>query len=485
MTLRSLRAGALRTLSKRQVQLLRIGVVLGLLIVESAMSWVLTRTWFEPMMILALPLVPLAALAFYRLGRIEYLILAVILSAGLVNFFTLPTGNDSRIVISMVVAAGLLVVWITRMLVIEKQIWLKPSPINVPLLSFVVVSVIAYVWGNAFRDPLVYVWNSFPFVQLAALAVNIVLPLLSLLVSNQIDEVRWLRYLAWIMVGMGAIYIVLYYTYSFPLQYILNNGSSGLFAAWVVAIAYAMALFNRDLPVWQRGLLLALVAAWFYRDFVEGRIWLSGWVPIVGVLFVLTYLRSKQLFLVVLVLAVLYVGLDFDFFYQKVYVANVEEGGLQRLDLWRMSLGHVAKHPLFGMGPAGYAVYNMAYHPEDARSTHNNYFDILAQTGIIGTFFFLWLFAAFARLGLRLTRILSGQRNFKEAYAAAVTAGCAAAIVAMMLGDWVLPFAYNSTIAGFDHSSYTWILIGGLVALYHIEARTNKASTGSLQEESR
>jgi hypothetical protein len=37
-----------------------------------------------------------------------------------------------------------------------------------------------------------------------------------------------------------------------------------------------------------------------------------------------------------------------------------------------------------------------------------------------------------------------------------------------MLGDWVLPFAYNQTIVGFDHSVYTWLFLGGMVSLYRI-----------------
>jgi hypothetical protein len=68
-----------------------------------------------------------------------------------------------------------------------------------------------------------------------------------------------------------------------------------------------------------------------------------------------------------------------------------------------------------------------------------------------------------------LRRELSGRRDFEEAFANATLAGCVGALVAMMLGDWVLPFAYNQTITGFDNASYTWIFLGGMVSLYHIE----------------
>jgi O-antigen ligase len=160
--------------------------------------------------------------------------------------------------------------------------------------------------------------------------------------------------------------------------------------------------------------------------------------------------------------------MNWGFLYETIYIANRDEGGAQRFELWRTNLQHVANHPLLGMGPAGYAVYNMSYNPEDARSTHNNYFDVLAQTGVIGFGVFLWMSATFVHLGNQTRRALAGRRDFREAFANATLAGCIGALAAMALGDWLLPFAYNSTIAGFDHASYTWIFLGGMVALHHM-----------------
>jgi O-antigen ligase len=476
MSLSALGANARDLLIQYRRLLLRLAVICGVLGMGAAIGWLIAKGKVEPMMILAVVVAPIGLLIFYRLGRIEYGILAIPLAAGLINFFTLPTGSESRIVISLLVAVGLWALWILQWLLVDKRIWIKPSPVNAPVFVFALINVIAYLWGNAFRDIVLYIWASFPVVQLAAMAVNILLPLLVVLIANKINELKWLRWLTWIMIGMGAIYIVSYYAYSNILNFILNNGSSGLFATWVVALAFAMALFNKDLPTWQRALLLALVGILIYRFFIQARIWLSGWMPLLIVCAVLTFLRSKKAFIALMLVVVTYVGINFDYFYQEIYVANAEEGGLQRLDLWRMNLEHVANHPLFGMGPAGYAVYNMTYHPEDARSTHNNYFDILAQYGIIGFISFLWLFITFVRVGTWMTRRLSGRRNFEEAFACAVLAGCISAMVAMMLGDWVLPFAYNSTITGFDHTSYTWIFIGGMMSLYHI---VNKHPPGS------
>jgi len=80
-------------------------------------------------------------------------------------------------------------------------------------------------------------------------------------------------------------------------------------------------------------------------------------------------------------------------------------------------------------------------------------------------------------LGHKLYGKLKRHRNFEEAFAAAAFAGCIGAFGSMMLGDWVIPFAYNQTITGFDHSVYTWILLGGMVSLYHIVRARESAET--------
>jgi hypothetical protein len=458
---------ALQTLSNQRQLIFRLAAVL--LVPFLAIVAGLLTAKVQPEIVVVAAAAPIGILIAYQFNdRFEYGIVGIVAAAGLVNFFALPTGTESRIVISMVLSMALLARWFVPTLLVDKRIQIKPSPINRPLLMFAAVNIASYLWGNAFRDPLLVSWRSFPVVQIAALVVNILLPILVLLVYNKLGEGIWLKWLTWLMLGMGALYLIAYFFAPFLLNYILSNGSSGLFPLWVMVLALSVALYDEKLPLWLRGLLLVLVLAFFYRTFFLGRLWLSGWIPAVGGCAVVTFLRSKKLFAVMMLVGLLYLGLNFDYYYQDIVVSNQEEGGEERLDLWRMNLEHVANHPLLGMGPAGYAVYNMTYHPWDARSTHNNYFDILAQTGVIGFGIFLWLFFTFARMGYQTCQRLAGQRTFEEAFASATLAGCAGALVAMMLGDWVLPFAYNGTIAAFDHASYTWIFLGGLVTLYHL-----------------
>ena len=418
----------------------------------------------KPELLIAAAIAPAALLVFYRLGRYEYGILAILLVAGLVRV-RLPTGTQSEIVLSLLVSMGVVGAWVLQMLVIDKKLSLKPSPINRSFLAFISVAIVAYVWSNLFRDPLVRAWGSFPLVQLAALVVIILLPAVALLVANKVEEVKWLKWMTWIYLGLGAVSLFSYH-FGLPIRYLFNT--RGIFPTWLAALAYGLALFDEDLPWWVRGLLLGLLGAWVHWTFIKGILWLSGWMPLGLACAVITFKRSKKLFIAAVVGGLIFLGVNFDYYYQRIYVQSQEEGDFSRLELWQTNLDHVSKHPIFGSGPAGYAVYYMSYHPENARSTHNNFFDMLAQTGVVGFSILLWMLATLVRTGDRTTRILRGRRNFEEAFANATLGGCIGAIFSMMLGDWILPFAYNQTIVGFDHSVYTWLFLGGMVSLYRI-----------------
>jgi O-antigen ligase len=407
------------------------------------------------------------AIVLFRLSRFEYGIIAIMLTAALVNFFTLPTGRESRVVISMLVALALVGIWIIQIIVTKGRVSIRPSPINRPLYLFIAVSVVAYVWSIVMRDPLLMVWDSFPFVQLAALMVNILLPLVGLMVSNKVKETRWLKAFAWIMIALG-VFVVFSNLLNLPVERLFRSGSRGLFSTWVVSMALAMGLFNEQLNQRIRGSMLVLVLVWtYYSVFTQGH-WLSGWLPFMVAGAVITWNRSKKLFLFGFAAVLVVAAFRFDTFYERIYVHNVEDGSAQRTELWTPNIELVSRHPIFGTGPAGYAIYYMTYHPHNARSTHNNYFDVLAQTGFVGFAIFIWLFGTFIVVGNRLRQKLRGQRNFKEAFANATFGGVIAAMVAMMLGDWILPFAYNQTITGFDNAVFSWIFLGSMVSLYHI-----------------
>jgi hypothetical protein len=440
--------------------LIRLGVIAGLMVGLMGIGLLTSRIPPE-LVLIAIAVPPVVLLA---LSRLEFGVLAIILTAAFVRF-SLPTGTQSRIVASLLMTVMFIALWVTRMLV-DRKLHLKPSSTNVPLLAFILTTIISFIWSNAFRDPLVVVWRTWPFVQLGGLAVMVLLPGAFLLTANSISEVRWLKLLCWSMVLVGVLFLVAYFFY-IKLSF-LNVG--GLFSLWFVCLTYAQALFNKKLPFWLRLVLLGLMSAWMYIYFIARVTWLSGWLPPFAAIATISLLKSKRLFLIFLLLIAIYVGLNWDYYTGTVLGAERAESGQTRLEAWEHNWQVTGKHFLFGTGPAGYAVYYMSYFPSEAMATHSNYIDILSQAGIVGLFFCLWFFGALGWTGYKLCMRLKGTGDFSEGFTTATLAGWVGCIVAMGLGDWLFPFVYTQTIEGFDYAVYSWVLLGGMVALTNVYA---------------
>lgn len=448
-----------RSIPLSNTVLLRLAVLVGLVVLLLAVGFVTSRVPPE-LVLIAVAAPPVVLLST---NRLEYGVLAIIFTAAFVRF-SLPTGTQSRIVASLLITAIFIVLWLARMLVVKKRLYLKPSSTNVPLLAFLLTTVISYVWSNAFRDPLVVVWSTWPVVQLGGMAVIILLPGAFLLTFNTISEIRWLKLLTWLMILIGALALGAYFL-QVKLSF-LNTG--GLFSLWFVSLTYSQALFNKRLPLWLRLILLGLSGTWIYVYFVTRVTWLSGWLPPLVALGVISFLKSKRLFLVFLLLVAVYVGLNWNYYTGTVLASESEESGRTRLAAWQHNWRVTGQHILFGVGPAGYAAYYMSYFPSEAMATHSNYIDILSQTGIVGLFFCLWFFLALGWTGYKLCMRLRKTGDFREGLANATLAGWAGCMIAMGLGDWLFPFVYTQTIAGFDYAVYSWVLLGGIEVLNNV-----------------
>jgi O-antigen ligase len=148
-----------------------------------------------------------------------------------------------------------------------------------------------------------------------------------------------------------------------------------------------------------------------------------------------------------------------------------------RLAAWGVLADLVYVNPLLGLGPANYYWYTplysiLGYYVQF--NSHNQYIDIIAQTGLLGMACFLIWAVAVAKVGWRLrSRVAAG---FEQAYVYGALGGLAGMLFAGMLGDWLLPFVYNVGIRGFSTSMMGWFFLGGLVALDQIY-RQEAAST--------
>ncbi len=459
-TLAKSRAIGLGYLHSRSGLFWRWVVSIGVLLLAPIVGVLVAEQELLLVIILAAP-IGLLALNFL-LPRLE-LGPVVVLSAAAFVPFGLPTGTGSPLVISLLLSLVFIGNWVLKMLLLDKRLSLKPSPVNKPLLGFMAITLFALVWSFAYRDPLLYTWKSFPVVQVASAVVMIMLPGTFLLVANHIQDLKPLKAMVAIVLIAGVIGVI--EEYGGP---DLRVNTGGLFSMWVISISVSLVLFNRKLSWSRRSLLLVLAGLWLYLRFGQQISWLAGWLPSFVALGIIVFMRSKKLLLIGLVLAVILIGLNADYYLGSVLEAESEESGHTRLAAWEVNWRVTGKHLLLGTGPAGYAAYYMNYYPDDGMATHSNYIDIIAQTGLFGFLFSLWFFFRLAWLGYKLCLRLRGRGDFVEGLANAALAGTVGCIVIMGFGDWLFPFAYTQTIAGYDHAVYSWLFMGTTVALNHI-----------------
>lgn len=453
-----------------------VALIIAVSIVLQFVLAIMISGGFNATYVLAAFVAMAGGLAVYKLGRFEYGLLLVLFTAGFINFFSLPTGRDSKVVVSLALTLVLLVVWAFQLLFHRNTgVRVRPSPINKPILAFVLVLLIGYVWSLFMRDPILKIWSSFPVVQVASLTVNISLPLVTLMTVNKITEVKWLKWLSLIVVAIGIVELLSRFL-QLPTMALVSNGTRGMFSVWFGGILYAQAMFNNRLSPSRRALLLGLFAVLIYHRLIVDTSWVSGWLPLILICAVITFVKSKKLFVLGIVLFAVVVALKWDYVVTS-YDAEMAGGSNLRGGLWAKAFGYVLQHPLFGMGPAGYAVYYMTYQPNDAMATHNNFFDVVAQHGFVGMAAFLWMFGTFFVVTFKSMRLHKGEGNFEEAFAVMGFAGAIASFAGMMLGDWLLPFAYTQTISGFDNAVFSWMFIGCAVALYHMRLHTAASKT--------
>lgn len=374
--------------------------------------------------------------------------------------YSLPTGTESRVSAVMLLVLMLSGIWLLTALFQRTRILIR-SPLNAPLLCFVAICSLSLIWSIVFRDPLLIRYDKFIVVQLGALATMILSPVATLLIGNFVRTPRHIQWIVGVFLLAGVLATAAYFV-GIDLRYV---NTRGLFPLWFMAVGYAILIAHPGLRgSWRIALLVVLVAYGYVVGFV-GITWLSGWVPALVAIVAITFLRSKIAFLGLALLLALVIVTQWNFLYTSIFEHSEAEGDFERLTLLDLNLALLADHPLLGTGPAGYALYYVTYNPQEARSTHNGYLDIVAQTGILGTFCFIWLIVAGIREARAVLRY--APPGVFRTTGLAASGGLIGALAGMALGDWVIPFAYNQGIDGYRYTVLSWIFLGVLISIRH------------------
>lgn len=400
--------------------------------------------------------------------------LAALIVASLVVPFAIGTGTQTSLNVTVLLLALLLGLWLFDMAARQRRIALLPARPIPPLLALCGVAVLSFAAGNL---PWLTFAQAAPLrAQLGGLAVYLLAAGAFLLVAHQVRDERWLAALTWLFLALGGLYIA--GRLAPPLGRLVGplfqQGATGsLFWTWLAALAFGQATFNRRLhPAWRLA-LGALTAATLWAGW-QARDWASGWLPALVAVIVALWAGAPRLGLPIVLAAGAAAALNWHKIV-NIVMTGQEYSWVTRVEAWRIVLEIVKVNPLLGLGPANYYHYTplfpiLGWYVQF--NSHNQYVDLIAQTGLLGLLCFGWFAWEVGRLGWRLrTRAAEG---FARAYVCAALGGLAGTLAAGMLADWVLPFVYNIGFVSFRSAVLPWLFLGGLITL-EMTSKSNKS----------
>lgn len=396
----------------------------------------------------------------FTLLRWPSLRLIVTCVAGMVVPFTGPSGLN----VTVILVSFLLCLWLLDMMLRPHQDRFAASRTIWPLLAFLIIAFISFGIGQL---------NWLPFAMHAPLGAQIgglLIVVLSvgifLLMANQVQNLGLLSKITWVFLAVAALWVI--FRSVLPglglprIEFFQPMGS--VFYIWVVALAFSQAALNRDLrPGWRLALgtlVLVTFGVLFFFKFADK----SGWIPVLFCILTIVCLRSWRIGLALIPIAaivalVLSTGL----------VGSEEYSVSTRFDAWSIVIQIAKTNPILGLGFANYYWYTPLYPIRGyavSFNSHNNYVDIIAETGVVGLVCLLLFFWQVGWLGWRLRK--QAPSGFAQAYVYGALGGLAGMVVTGMFGDWVLPFFYNIGLTGFRSSMLGWLFLGGLVSVEQI-----------------
>lgn len=284
-------------------------------------------------------------------------------------------------------------------------------------------------------------------------------PLQLFLAANQLRDLQQLKAVTWAFLALAAFFVGVRSVlpeFGLPTRQLFQPAGSVLWV-WLVAMAFSQAAFNQDLHSGWRlalgGLVLLTLYVLLFLKFDDKSGWLPALVCIVAIIG-FRYRRAALILIPAAALAGLYL--------MPRLIGSDEYSVSTRIDAWVIMAQIIRVSPIWGLGFANYYWYTPLFPIRGyavSFNSHNNYVDILAQTGFVGLTCFLWFFWEVGWLGWRLRERLP--IGFGQAYVYGALGGVAGTVVLAMLGDWVLPFVYNVGLAGFRSSMLAWLFLGG------------------------
>jgi O-antigen ligase len=455
------------SLPARQERWLRVALV-GLALVCAVAVGFLPASRVALLPGLAL-LIPLAILILMR--HLQWGFLLLVPLAFLVDV-ALGTRTSVKLNATYLFTALLLGAWLLKMLVVDKRLRLAPSPVNLPALLFLGASTLAWIASFLPWVPLANAKASlaaqFGGHMIYALSIGT-----TLMVMNVLQSKRLVQIFTWMYLAFGIIYVlvqVIPWSFEYVVAWFVDaHYGNTVFWTLTAALAMAMGLFHQELTKSARGGLMMAASMVIVFGLLKRPEWISGWLPPIIAVVILLWLKNWRLGLVITLLASLALFQPAtNFINQRVNTDVQQWSTFTRFATWSIVFELIKVNPITGLGPGNYPFYTLLYRIVGnvfwRFNTHNNYFDIALQYGLLGLGLFAWMVAAIFKMALNVRK--KALDGFSQAFANAMVAGLIAILISGVFADWFLPFVYNIGLPGFQSSIFLWLFCGGLGSLY-------------------
>ncbi len=455
-------------LNERYYNNLRRAVILGILLLSIILPSIAPSRFLLAILVLILGFG--AGLILIRHPNLGFVILII---ASLIVPFSIGTGSESDIHAGFLVLILLIALWFLDLIVLKRHIQFLASRPFRPLLVFVIGLFISFGFGQL---PWFYTQPAPIRAQIGEVMIFLLSVGAFFLVAHRVQVPKGLEWITYVFLGLGAYYILSRYV---PFLGNLTSrlypigSTASIFWIWLMALSCSQAIFNNRLAMRWRFTLGLITLSTLYYAFMLNRAWTSGWLPgLVAVIVTLLVGAPRIIF----PLSILFGGLavlNLNFLSSIIWIGDNNTFTFSaRQAAWDIVLQIAKVNPLFGVGPANYYWYSPLFHIFNYYvpiNSHNNYVDLIAQTGIFGLICFLWFAWEIGRLGWRLR--LTAPEGFLRAFVYGALGGLVGTLASGMLGDWFLPFVYNVGFIGFRSSVLAWIFLGALVAIEQSTAR--------------
>jgi hypothetical protein len=403
--------------------------------------------------------------------------LVVLVGATLTVPLSLGTGTGTELNVAVLLVLALFGCWILGLIFKKKNSGFFYSRPVIPLFIFLVIVILAFGFGQIRWFPGV---SPAPIrAQLGAVALFFLSAMACLIASNQIEDLRWLKRMVFIFLAFGSVYIFLRL---FPISNLSDRlfppGAAGsIFWIWIVVTAFSQGVFNHSLDIKWRVALGCLVFGTLFIGVILDRGWTSGWLPAVFGLVIAAWFGLPKYWKTFAIILGLCLLLALPAISAFIMTSDNEYSMVTRLEAWNVLGKIISVNPFFGVGPANYYWYTrlfpiMGYFSLSFNS-HNNFIDLIAQTGFLGLGAFLWFTVEIMRL-TRSLNIRVGVSGFERAFLIGGMGGLAGTLFSGVLGDWFIPFVYNIGYAGFRSSVIAWLFLGGIIAIEKNLAKSNQ-----------